>query len=158
MAESPAAKAIQIQLADLLVDPPPGVNAGPEDDNIFQWAGFVMGPPETPYEGGLFALSINFSEDYPYEPPRVKMTTPIYHPNISEKGDICLSILFKDCNWDNPWSPALSISAVLLSIVALLAEPNASHPMRPDVAKQYDQDRPLYNATARALTDKHAKC
>jgi ubiquitin-protein ligase len=43
---------------------------------------------------------------------------------VNEKGAICLSILFKDCSWDNGWSPALSITSVLLSIMVLLSEPN----------------------------------
>jgi ubiquitin-protein ligase len=40
-------------------DPPPGVNAGPEDDDdLFSWTGVVQGPTGTPYEGGVFFLDI----------------------------------------------------------------------------------------------------
>jgi ubiquitin-protein ligase len=53
----------------------------------------------------------------------VKFTTPIYHPNVSDEGGICLSILFKSCSWDNGWSPALSITSVLISIMVLMSEP-----------------------------------
>lgn len=62
-------------------------------------------------------------ENYPFDPPRVKFTTPIYHPNVSNEGGICLSILFKSCSWDNGWSPALSITSVLISIMVLMGEP-----------------------------------
>jgi hypothetical protein len=49
---------------------------------------------------------------------------------VNEKGAICLSILFKDCSWDNGWSPALSITSVLLSIMVLLSEPNTGRGWR----------------------------
>jgi hypothetical protein len=65
----------------------------------------------------------NRSETYPFDPPKVKFTTPIYHPNVSDEGGICLSILFKSCSWDNGWSPALSITSVLISIMVLMSEP-----------------------------------
>jgi len=146
-------RAIRAQLQDLLDDPPQGVNAGPDDDeDMFTWTGVLTGPQGTVYEGGLFFLSIRFPETYPMDPPLVKFTTPIYHPNITEYGDICLSILFKNCSWDNGWSPAMSISTVLLSLMVLLAEPNTDHSLRPDLAKLYLDNRAEYDAAARELT------
>eukprot|EP00877_Chromochloris_zofingiensis_P003445 jgi/Chrzof1/13100/Cz07g19230.t1 len=68
--------------------------------------------------------TMSCSDNYPYDPPHVRFTTPVYHPNVNDKGEICLSIFFKNCSWDNGWSPALSITSVLLSIMVLLNEPN----------------------------------
>lgn len=56
-------------------------------------------------------------ETFPFDPPKVKFTTPIYHPNVNNEGGICLSILFKSCSFDNGWTPSLSISALLISIM-----------------------------------------
>ncbi|CAF5194051.1 unnamed protein product, partial [Rotaria magnacalcarata] len=54
------------------------------------------------------------------------------------------------------WSPALTISKVLLSICSLLCDPNPDDPLVPEIARQYKQDREAYNATARQWTQKYA--
>jgi len=63
-----------------------------------------MGPPDSPYQGGVFFLTIHFPTDYPFKPPKVAFSTRIYHPNINSNGSICLDILRAQ------WSPALTIS------------------------------------------------
>ena len=77
-----------------------------------------MGPPESAYAGGVFFLNIHFPHDYPFKPPKINFTTRILHMNINSNGSICLDIL------SSQWSPALTISKVLLSICSLLTEPN----------------------------------
>ena len=83
---------------------------GPVGDDLFHWQATIMGPEESPYTGGVFFLDIHFPADYPFKPPKVSFTTRIYHCNINSNGGICLDIL-KD-----QWSPALTISKVLLSV------------------------------------------
>ena len=112
-------------------DPPLNCSAGPIDDDIYHWTATIMGPTDTPYEGGIFFLDIIFPPNYPFKPPKIRFKTRIYHPNINSSGGICLDIL-KD-----QWSPALTISKVLLSICSLLTDPNPMDPLRPMVAKLY---------------------
>ena len=77
-------------------------------------------PAGSPYAGGIYFLDIHFPPDYPFKPPKVTFRTRIYHCNINSNGQICLDIL-KD-----QWSPALTISKVLLSICSLLTDANPS--------------------------------
>jgi ubiquitin-conjugating enzyme E2 D len=95
-------------LQELLRDPVANCSAGPEGDDMFRWQASIMGPRHSPYQGGVFYLSIQFPMDYPFKAPLVEFKTPIYHPNISTFGSICVDIL------DSNWSPALSITKGLL--------------------------------------------
>ena len=144
-------KRIDNELKDLRKDPPANCSAGPDGDDIFKWEGVIMGPSDCPYTGGVFKLKIGFPTDYPFKPPNIVFLTKIYHPNISTSGAICLDIL------KTQWSPALTISKVLLSICSLLTDPNPADPLMPDIAHIYTTDKEAYDATAREWTIKYAQ-
>ena len=145
-----SASRIQKELSLFITDPPDNCSAGPVDDDIFHWEGTIMGPTETVYEGGVFNLDIQFPKNYPFKPPKVRFKTKIYHPNINSGGFICLDI-FKD-----NWSPALTISKVLLSICSLLTDPNPDDPLVVDIADEYVNEREKYNETAKTWTQIYA--
>lgn len=115
---SPAIKRIQRELAEITLEPPPNCSAGPKGDNLYEWNSTILGPPGSVYEGGVFFLDIHFPSDYPFKPPKVIFRTRIYHCNVNSQGMICLDILK-----DN-WSPALTISKILLSVCSLLTDCN----------------------------------
>ncbi|KOB62990.1 hypothetical protein PFHG_04765 [Plasmodium falciparum HB3] len=109
---------LQKELKDIEKENVDEIDAHMKDTNIFEWVGFIKGPSGTPYEGGHFILDITIPNDYPYNPPKIKFNTKIWHPNISSQtGAICLDVL------KNEWSPALTIRTALLSIQALLSDP-----------------------------------
>jgi len=53
----------------------------------------IIGAEDTPYDGGIFVIHLSLPDRYPFEPPKVCFVTPIYHPNIDERGRICLDTL-----------------------------------------------------------------
>jgi len=126
-----------------------------------------MGPSDSPFQGGVFFLSIHFPTDYPFKPPKVAFTTKIYHPNINSNGSICLDIL------RSQWSPALTVSKVrntlphelsftsvtqvLLSICSLLCDPNPDDPLVPEIARLYKTDKAKYAQLAKEWTKKYAQ-
>uniref|UniRef100_A0A8C8C6C0 E2 ubiquitin-conjugating enzyme n=1 Tax=Oncorhynchus tshawytscha TaxID=74940 RepID=A0A8C8C6C0_ONCTS len=117
------------ELNDLGRDPPAQCSAGPVgDDNVILFS-FQN---DSPYQGGVFFLTIHFPTDYPFKPPKLAFTTRIYHPNINSNGSICLDIL------RSQWSPALTISKV------------------PEIARIYKTDTEKYNRLAREWTEKYA--
>lgn len=145
-----ASKRIQRELLELKSDPPSNCSAGPEGSDIYVWKATIMGPADSPYQGGVFFLDIRFPVDYPFKSPKVKFITKVFHPNISSDGSICLDIL-KDA-----WSPALTISKVLLSISSLLTDPNPNDPLVGDIARMYINNREQYNKNALEWTQKYA--
>ena len=146
-----AMKRIKKELDEIEKDPPSNCSAGPDGSDMFHWKATIMAPNDSPYAGGLFFLDITFPLDYPFRPPKVNFITRIYHPNINSNGVICLDIL-KD-----QWSPALTISKVLISISSLLTDANPSDPLVPEIAQLYTSNRKKYEDTAREWTKKYAQ-
>ncbi|GES90119.1 ubiquitin-conjugating enzyme E2-16 kDa [Rhizophagus clarus] len=131
--------------------PYPIISTGPIEDDLFHWTATILGPPDSPYEGGIFCLDIHFPTDFPFRPPAVRFTTKVYHPNITSHGFIDVDIL------RDGWSPALiDITKILLSISSLLTDPNPECDLMPEISRQYKYDRNLYEATAREWTRKYA--
>ena len=146
-----ALKRIEKELKKFNEEEPEGLTAGPEDDSdMFKWNASLTGPENSPYEGGTFNLSMEFPKDYPFKPPKVEFTTKVYHPNVKSTGTICLDIL-KDA-----WSPDISVSQILIAIQNLLINPNIEHPLEPEIAKQYTDDKGAYEKTAKEWTEKYA--
>ncbi|KAG6393206.1 hypothetical protein SASPL_147442 [Salvia splendens] len=143
-----ASKRILKELKDLQKDPPTSCSAGPVGEDMFHWQATIMGPQDSPYAGGVFLVTIHFPPDYPFKPPKVAFRTKVFHPNINSNGSICLDILKEQ------WSPALTISKVLLSICSLLTDPNPDDPLVPEIAHMYKTDRSKYEQTARSWTQK----
>ncbi|KAF3530930.1 hypothetical protein DY000_02038686, partial [Brassica cretica] len=144
-----ASKRILKELKDLQKDPPTSCSAGPVAEDMFHWQATIMGPSDSPYSGGVFLVTIHFPPDYPFKPPKVAFRTKVFHPNINSNGSICLDILKEQ------WSPALTISKVLLSICSLLTDPNPDDPLVPEIAHMYKTDKNKYESTARTWTQKY---
>uniref|UniRef100_A0A452ZVX6 UBC core domain-containing protein n=2 Tax=Triticinae TaxID=1648030 RepID=A0A452ZVX6_AEGTS len=128
----------------------PGISASPSEENMRYFNVMVLGPAQSPYEGGVFKLELFLPEEYPMAAPKVRFLTKIYHPNIDKLGRICLDIL-KD-----KWSPALQIRTVLLSIQALLSAPNPDDPLSENVAKHWKSNEAEAVETAKEWTRMYA--
>ena len=143
-------KRLQAELKEIRDNPPMYCSAGLEDDDIYQWIASIMGPEGSPYQGGIFSLKINFPSDYPFKPPKITFITKIYHCNINSAGGICLDILKEQ------WSPALTISKVLLSICSLMDDPNPNDPLVPAIADLFIKNRGEHDERAKLYTLKYA--
>lgn len=119
------------------------------NDDIFKWECILKGSENTAYENGVFKISVNFTEKYPFKPPKVKFITRIYHPNINQYGSICLDILNKN------WSPVLTISKILLSISSLLDDPNPDDPLDIKAAELYLKSKEEFKLTTKMYITKY---
>jgi len=139
------------ELIELQNNPPTNCSAGIIEDDIYNWQATILGPEGSPYEGGIFYLQILFSTEYPFKPPKISFITKIYHCNINSNGNICLDIL-KD-----KWSPALTISKVLLSICSLMDDQNPNDPLMIDIANLYINNKEEFLNMARTYTHQYAR-
>ncbi|CEP02152.1 E2 ubiquitin-conjugating enzyme [Plasmodiophora brassicae] len=96
----------------ILDDPVPNIEAVPLDSNILEWHYVVTGPPDSPYEGGVYHGKIKFPSEYPYKPPSIFMITPSgrFQPNTR----LCLSMSdFHPEEWSCLWSVSSILSGLL---------------------------------------------
>ncbi|PAA68258.1 hypothetical protein BOX15_Mlig015169g1 [Macrostomum lignano] len=153
-----AIKRLKAEFKKLTEDPPEGIVAGPKScDNFFEWEALIKGPEQSPFEGGLFTTILTFPLDYPLNPPKLRFVNEIFHPNIYKDGNVCISILHPP--GEDPtgyessqerWSPVQSVEKILLSVLSILAEPNADSPANVDAGKMYRDNYDSFVQRARA--------
>ncbi|XP_048039046.1 cell division cycle 34 homolog (S. cerevisiae) a [Megalobrama amblycephala] len=138
-------KALMLELKSLQDEPVEGFKITLVDESdLYNWEVAIFGPPNTHYEGGYFKARIKFPIDYPYSPPAFRFLTKMWHPNIYENGDVCISILHPPV--DDPqsgelpserWNPTQNVRTILLSVISLLNEPNTFSPANVDASVMY---------------------
>ncbi|KFY35323.1 hypothetical protein V494_06016 [Pseudogymnoascus sp. VKM F-4513 (FW-928)] len=106
----------------------------PDPDDILNFT-LTIDPDEGMYKGGRFHFSFAINQNFPHDPPKVKCTQKIYHPNIDLEGNVCLNILRED------WKPVLNLNAVIVGLQFLFLEPNASDPLNKDAAEDLRSNR-----------------
>ncbi|BFZ04232.1 hypothetical protein BsWGS_07271 [Bradybaena similaris] len=134
--------------------PPSGISCVPSNDRLDVLSAQIIGPQETPFEGGIFQLEIQIPDRYPFEPPRIRFLTPIYHPNIDTSGRICLDTLKLPPK--GAWRPCLNLSTVLMMIRVLLEEPGSEDPLMTDIWQEFRYDYTTYTEKAKQWTRQHA--
>ncbi|KAF9333968.1 hypothetical protein BG006_002900 [Podila minutissima] len=144
-----ATKRLLKELRDIQERQSPYFSATPvcPDTDLFVWRALIHGPEGSPYEGGLFPLSIRFPSNYPFRPPKVAFLVNIYHPGIDNYGRNCLDILDHIF-----WSPAMTTARVLESLMMLLAQPVPDDPLMVEIAKELANHPERFDRTARKWT------
>ena len=132
------------------------VNENSYDD----WKLSFTAPQDTSYKGGLFFLRIHFPQDYPNEAPEIYFVTPIYHLNINpcapkEEGDeslghVCISTL----DW---WKPEYTIKEALFNTYSLFYITNVDCAYGIERAKEYKDNKEIYEEKVKYFTKKYAK-
>ncbi|XP_061783392.1 ubiquitin-conjugating enzyme E2 L3a [Nerophis lumbriciformis] len=122
-----------------------------DDANILNWQGLIV-PESPPYDKGAFRVEIIFPTEYPFKPPRITFKTKIYHPNVDEKGGVCLGII----SIEN-WKPATRTAQVIQCLISLVNVPQPERPLRADLANEYTENRDLFMRNAEEYTRTHGE-
>lgn len=126
-------------------DHPHGFYAKPTQNtdgslNLMKWECGIPGKRNTPWEGGIFKLNMDFSDEYPAKPPKCKFSPVLFHPNVYPSGTVCLSIL----NEDEDWRPSITVKQILIGIQDLLDNPNANSPAQGEPYNLFIHNRAEY--------------
>ncbi|CAG8495569.1 13381_t:CDS:2 [Dentiscutata erythropus] len=127
----------------------------PGKKGVNHWCHFLIPSnysySRTPWENGVFKMTMTFPEDYPSKPPKFKwllmgkFVPALFHPNVYPSGTVCLSIL----NEEEGWKPAITIKQILLGVQNLLDEPNPDSPAQSDAYMLFKKDRVAYDKRIR---------
>merc|ERR1711935_1110455 len=93
MSSNSSSRVLLMEFNKLTKEPVEGFEISLKNEDIYNWVVVIFGPPKTLYEGGYFKAEMTFPTDYPYSPPQFRFMTEMWHPNIYENGDVCISIL-----------------------------------------------------------------
>jgi len=127
------------------------VSSGDGSCNLMKEVG-IPGKTGSDWEGGLYKVSMEFSEEYPSKPPKCKFTPPLFHPNVYPSGTICLSIL----NEEEGWRPAITLKQMVLGIQDLLDDPNPNSPAQSEAYNLYMRNKTEYSRRVRSEAKKNA--
>ncbi|XP_009631942.1 ubiquitin-conjugating enzyme E2 2-like isoform X1 [Nicotiana tabacum] len=144
---TPARKRLMTDFKRLVHDPPLGINGAPYGNNIMLWNAVIFGPDDTPWDGGTFKLTLQFTEDYPNRPPKVYFMSRMFHPNIYADGSISLDIL------QNEWRPIYDVAAILISIQSLLCDPNTNSAANAEAAQLFSENKCEYNRRVHEIVE-----
>ena len=97
-------------------------------------------------------MDIVFPTDYPFKAPKVTFRTKIYHPNIDEKGQVCLPIVSAE-----NWKPATKTEEVIQALVNLINDPEPDHPLRADLAEEFTTDNKKFLKNAEEFTKQNSE-
>lgn len=101
-------------------------------DDLFVWKLIIQGPEGTPFVGGRFIVNVDFSDNYPFKPPKIKFLTKIYHPNVkTDTGEICMQAI------ESKWVPTLNASFIAQAVMTLIRSPSADNALEVDIANKF---------------------
>lgn len=122
-----ASKRLHKEYQEILRNPVYLWETYPKECDIFHWFAILTGHPDSRYAGQTFSAELVFPPDYPFNPPRFQFNTHIRHRNVSTEGLLCIDILKKSAG--GAWSPAFTVSKILLSIGSLIFDEITERPL-----------------------------
>ncbi|CAJ1078820.1 NEDD8-conjugating enzyme UBE2F isoform X2 [Xyrichtys novacula] len=102
----------------------------PDEDKLHHFQ-LAVSPDEGYYQSGRFQFEIDVPEAYNMVPPKVRCLTRIWHPNITENGEICLSLLREHSIDGTGWAPTRTLKDLL----------NFDDPLNIDAAEHHLRDK-----------------
>ncbi|XP_078537446.1 NEDD8-conjugating enzyme UBE2F isoform X3 [Lissotriton helveticus] len=117
------------------------------DANKLHFFHLIVSPDEGYYQSGKFQFEIEVPESYNMVPPKVKCSTRIWHPNITETGDICLSLLREHSIDGTGWAPTRTLKDLL----------NFDDPLNIEAAEHHLRDKEDFRCKVEDYMKRYAR-
>ena len=138
-----AARKLNRDYHDLTSNPILGVNIELIDNNIKQWRIQIDGPEDSLYHDDVFEILLTFQDDFPKNPPKVEMKTPIVHQNVSSGGAVCIDVLRTQFN------PTITVRQIIEGLINMLNNPNEKERLNAQVGDLMKNDYEAFKEQVR---------
>uniref|UniRef100_A0A3B5M768 E2 NEDD8-conjugating enzyme n=1 Tax=Xiphophorus couchianus TaxID=32473 RepID=A0A3B5M768_9TELE len=126
------------------------------DENKLHHFQLAVSPDEGYYQSGRFQFEIDVPEAYNMVPPKVRCLTRIWHPNITENGEICLSLLREHSIDGTGWAPTRTLKDVVWGLNSLFTDLlNFDDPLNIDAAEHHLRDKVRYRTNLGLFSSSH---
>ena len=130
-----------------------------EDNDIYNWQFYLLGPKDTPYSGGFFKLHLKFPKEYPEKKPEIVFVTPIYHPNVNSykrENDGPFQLGYVGVNFINDWKPKTTPREILTRLYSIFYLPSDESGFDFKMVTEIKINYSLYVLKAKYFTKKYA--
>lgn len=125
-------------------------------DDLRKFTLFIS-PDEGYWKGGKFTFEIQIPPEYNIKPPKAHCLTKLWHPNITEDGKICLSILREHTMDGTGWLPTRTLKDVVWGLNALFTDLcDFDDPLNVAAAEQHRQSRGAFERKVRDYVHSYA--
>ena len=139
-----------------------GCTFGLENNNIMTWRVTMVGPVNTPYNGGLFTLLIIFPSDYPNHGPEFRFRNKMYHLNVvsnensNDFGHICVNSINEWRTTGRVKGGFYTIKQALFDIFCLFYNQGVISAYDKKMADDYQNNPQQFEEQARKWTQMYA--
>lgn len=128
-----------------------------DDPHMLSTFELIICPEENFWQGGKYRFHIHVTEEYNMVPPKVKCLTKLWHPNINEEGDICLSLLRENSIDGLGWAPTRRLKDIVWGLNSLFTDLlNFDDPLNIEAAEHYQKDKESFKTKVREYVQKYA--
>ncbi|XP_058907257.1 NEDD8-conjugating enzyme UBE2F isoform X3 [Kogia breviceps] len=128
------------------------------DPNKLHCFQLTVTPDEGYYQGGKFQFETEVPDAYNMVPPKVKCLTRIWHPNITETGEICLSLLREHSIDGTGWAPTRTLKDVVWGLNSLFTDLlNFDDPLNIEAAEHHLRDKEDFRSKVEDYIKRYAR-
>ncbi len=137
---------------------PASCNIAFEDVDDLREFKLTVRPDEGFWVGGSFVFKVHIPSEYNVKPPSVQCMTKLWHPNITQDGKVCLSILREHSLDGTGWLPTRTLKDVVWGLNSLFTDLcDFEDPLNTVAAQEFSNSRDSFCKKVQLYISRYAK-